>query len=224
MIEDTWEPTKEDIDWTDDHLDKMNDGDTWGVADAVLRKTGHQKMEVVSMTSASLLPLQRIAKVLKALDVELDLTGAELVEDAQAAAQASAQEWTCTHEGCEERLANFDLESGEWVVLDADSESWRVLLTHTGEDGEEHQVAVAPMDYHLLAGDDLFFSWKGHRVLERHEIIDMADEGRLLQQLNDGRVFIMPTVWKEHHTEHHTETIIPPHLRGLIFVFGDEEE
>jgi hypothetical protein len=57
------------------------------------------------------------------------------------------------------------------------------------------------------------------RVLERHEIIRLADEDTLLSKLKNEEVFVMPT--------NYGGELIPPHLRGLIFVIpsvGDEEE
>ena len=32
MIEDKWEPTEEDLEWTKEHYERMQVGDTWGVA------------------------------------------------------------------------------------------------------------------------------------------------------------------------------------------------
>jgi hypothetical protein len=208
MIEDNWSPSEEDIEWTREHFARMAEDDTWGVADAVLRKTG-SGLIVVSMSPASMLPLNRIAVVCEAIGIDFDSSGAEMVEDAQAAAQQSAREWT--HPDTGEPLVNFDLEGAEWVCMSPEEEAWRVVIRQ-GED----EIALSPMDYHLLAGDELFFSWKGKRVLERHEIIELADEGGLVERLTLGNVFIMPTVYED--------VLVPPHLRGLIFVFGDEEE
>ena len=39
-----------------------------------------------------------------------------------------------------------------------------------------HVVNMTPMDYHLIAGDDLFFNWRGLRVIERGEAIQLADD------------------------------------------------
>ena len=214
MITDNWIPAEEDIEWTREHYEKMSMGDTWGVADAVLRKDEDNILTVLKASPASLLPLERIKKVCALIGVDMIADDAELIQDPQAAAQAAAEEWTSPNTGIP--LVNFDLENAEWVLLDPDEESWRVAIRHHDE-GDTDEVALSPMDYHLLAGDDLFFTWDNMRVLERHEIIDMADEGDIVRALENDTVVIMPSVWKEKP--------VPPHLRGLIFnTKGIEEE
>lgn len=216
MIEDGWEPTPEDVSWTKETINKMSVGDTWGVADAVLQKVDDDHFDVLKLSPASILPLQRVGKVLNALDVELTTDNAELVEDAQAAAQQSAQTWTCPSSGVP--IVNFDLDKPEWVCIEEGEETWRVIVSHTNDEGDVFEVPLSPMDYHLVAGDDLFFTWDNMKVLERHEIIIMADEGTLTKALNEKEVVIMPTMWNE--------SLVPPHLRGLIFStkVKDEEE
>lgn len=216
MIEDGWEPTPEDVSWTKETINKMSVGDTWGVADAVLQKVDDDHFDVLKLSTASILPLQRVGKVLNALDVELTTDNAELVEDAQAAAQQSAQTWTCPSSGVP--IVNFDLDKPEWVCIEEGEETWRVIVSHTNDEGDVFEVPLSPMDYHLVAGDDLFFTWDNMKVLERHEIIIMADEGTLTKALNEKEVVIMPTMWNE--------SLVPPHLRGLIFStkVKDEEE
>jgi len=213
MIADDWIPQEEDINWTREHYEKMSMGDTWGVADAVLRKDEDNILTVLKASPASLLPLERIKKVCDLIGIDLVADNAELIQDPQAAAQAAAEEWTSPNTGIP--LVNFDLESAEWVLLEEEEESWRVIIRHYDE-GDTDEVAISPMDYHLLAGDELFFSWDGMQVLERHEIIDMADEGTIMRALEDNTVVIMPTVWKE--------KTVPPHLRGLIFNTKSIEE
>tara|TARA_R110001632_G_scaffold1417_11_gene6266 strand:- start:6656 stop:7303 length:648 start_codon:yes stop_codon:yes gene_type:complete len=214
MITDNWIPAEEDIEWTREHYEKMSMGDTWGVADAVLRKDEDNILTVLKASPASLLPLERIKKVCALIGVDMIADDAELIQDPQAAAQAAAEEWTSPNTGIP--LVNFDLENAEWVLLDPDEESWRVAIRHHDE-GDTDEVALSPMDYHLLAGDELFFTWDNMRVLERHEIIDMADEGDIVRALENDTVVIMPSVWKEKP--------VPPHLRGLIFnTKGIEEE
>jgi hypothetical protein len=207
MIEDDWEPEQKDIEWTKQHVEQMSIGDTWGVADAVMRKVSDSMLMVVNASPNSIMSLQRIDKVLQKFDVVLDASQAELIQDPQAAAQESAQEWTCPTSGIP--LVNFDLDEPEWILLDDKQESWRVIIKTTDDESVEYQVEVSPMDYHLLAGDELFFSWKGDSVMERHEIIEVVDEGVLLTKMSEGSVYVMPS---EYMGE-----VIPPHLRGLIF-------
>ncbi len=214
MIEDGWEPAQEDVNWTKETIDKMSIGDTWGVADAVLRKIDDDHFDVLKASPASILPLQRVKKVLNELNVELTSDNAELVEDAQAAAQQSAETWTCPNSGVP--IVNFDLDKPEWVCIEEGEETWRVIVSHTNEEGDVFEVPLSPMDYHLVAGDELFFTWDKMKVLERHEIIIMADEGTLSKSLNDKEVVIMPTMWNE--------SLVPPHLRGLIFSTKVQEE
>ena len=216
MIEDNWEPTQDDIDWTKEHYERMQVGDTWGVADAVIRKD-EDELVVIKATPQSILPLQRIAKVCHALGIKLSAEEAEMVEDSMEAAQETAQSWA--HEESGELLVNFDLEEPTW--LETEQGEWRVLIKH--EDG--HEQHLSPMDYHLLAGDDLFFSWRGMQVLERNEIIDLADESKFIDALKSGEIFVMPTEITTHLTEHSITETTPPHLRGLIFRYAwDEEE
>jgi hypothetical protein len=59
----------------------------------------------------------------------------------------------------------------------------------------------------------------GMNVLERGEIIEIADSGTMMKELEDASVVIMPSNWNGR--------AVPPHLRGLIFRTnerGDEEE
>ena len=224
MIQDDWKPTQDDIDWTKEQYARMQIGDTWGVADAVLRKDEDNVLTILQASPASLLPLERIKTVCEEIGVHLNSEGAEMVHDAQAAAQQAAQEWTCPESGIP--VVNFDLEKPEWICIDEEQESWRVVVRHETDEGKTHEVQLSPMDYNLVAGDELFFSWNGMRVLERHQIIEMADEMTLLDSLTKGEVFIMPTELTTFETEHSITQLIPPHLRGLIFSASvrDEEE
>ncbi len=214
MIEDEWEPTEDDIEWTRGQLERMQVGDTWGVADSVLRKDIDNVLTVVQASPASIMPLQRIGKVCAQIGYKLITEGAEIIHDPQAAAQQAAQEWE--HEGIP--VVNYDLENAEWMCIDPDAESWRVIVRHESDDPDKpHEVALSPMDYNLVAGDELFFTWDGMRVLEREEIIEMADNDTLMANLGAGFLIIMPTTWNKR--------LVPPHLRGLIFYkHRDEEE
>jgi len=216
MIEDEWTPSDDDTEWMKNHLAQMQVGDTWGVADAILRKDIDNVLTVTQASPASILPLERIRKVCAQIGYKLITDGAKVIHDPQAAAQESAQEWACTHKDCEERIVNFDLENAVWNQLDDDF-SWRVMVTHETPEGDTHEVALSPMDYNLVAGDELFFTWDGMRVLEREEIIEMADNDTLMANLGAGFLIIMPT--------RHEGVVVPPHLRGLIFYkHRDEEE
>jgi len=213
MIEDNWEPTEDDIEWTRGQLERMQVGDTWGVADSVLRKDIDNVLTVVQASPTSIMPLQRIGKVCAQIGYKLNTEGAEIIHDPQAAAQQAAQEWE--HEGIP--VVNYDLENAEWMCIDPDAEAWRVIVRHESDDPDKpHEVALSPMDYNLVAGDELFFTWDGMIVIERDEIIEMADNDTLMANLSAGFVIIMPTTWRGR--------LVPPHLRGLIFRTNRDEE
>lgn len=207
MIEDNWEPTQDDLEWTKAHYERMQVGDTWGVADAVIRKD-EDGLVVIKATPQSILPLERIGKVCVQLGISLTAEDAEMVDDSMKAAQEAAQSWV--HEESGALLVNFELEEPTW--FENEEGEWRVLLKH--DDGFEQ--SVAPMDYHLLAGDDLFFSWKGMQVLDREALIDMADDTTFVDSLKSGEVLLMPSEWQG--------DVIPPHLRGLVFRTSRDEE
>ena len=207
MIEDKWEPTEEDLEWTKEHYERMQVGDTWGVADAVIRKD-EDGFVVIKATPQSILPLERIAKVCHALDINLTAEEAEMVDDSMQAAQEAAQSWA--HEESGALLVNFELEDPTW--FETDEGEWRVLIKH--DDGYEQ--ILSPMDYHLLAGDDLFFTWKGMQVMERETLIDMADDTTFVDALKNGDILLMPSEWRG--------DVIPPHLRGLMFRTSRDEE
>jgi len=207
MIEDKWKPTEEDLEWTKEHYERMQVGDTWGVADAVIRKD-EDGFVVIKATPQSILPLERIAKVCHALNISLTAEEAEMVDDSMQAAQEAAQSWV--HEESGALLVNFELEEPIW--LEENENEWRVLIKH--DDGYEQ--LLSPMDYHLLAGDDLFFTWKGMQVMEREALIEMADDMTFVDALKNGDILLMPSEWRG--------DVIPPHLRGLMFRTSRDEE
>ena len=210
MIEDNWKPAEEDIKWTKEHFERMQVGDTWGVADAILKKEDAGFI-VERASPASVSPLERIRKVCVEIGISYDDTSVEIIEDPQAAAQESAKEWVCPESGIP--LVNFDLDNPEWIMIEEDV--WRVAIHHPDDD-DVSAVMLSPMDYHVLAGDDLFFSWKGMRVVDRAELIGAADMGGFATKLITGEFIVMTT---EYEGE-----LIPPHLRGLVFrTLGEEE-
>jgi len=206
MIEDNWEPTAEDIEWTKEHYERMQIGDTWGIADAVLLKE-EDGFRITKATPSSILPLERIGKVCVEIGITLTAEGVEVIEDPMQAAQETAQEWV--HEESGVPLVNFDLEGAEW--RETENGEWRVSVKH-----EDDEQELAPMDFHLIAGDELFFSWDGMNVLERGEIIEIADAGTLMKGLEEESIVIMPSNWNGR--------LVPPHLRGLIFKARRDEE
>jgi len=221
MIQDEWQPKEEDVEWTREQFKRMSVGDTWGVADAVLRKEDNNTLKVIQASPSSILPLERISKVCEVLEVFFDTSETQIVHDPQAAAQEAAQEWACPKSGIP--IVNFDLENAEWIeVLHGEESTWRVLVRHESDDPDEpHTVELSPMDYNLVAGDDLFFTWRDQqgetwRVIEREEIIELADKDAFNRPLVDEMIFVMPSMYEG--------VIIPPHLRGLIFTPADRPQ
>jgi|DEB0MinimDraft_4_1074332.scaffolds.fasta_scaffold02746_6 hypothetical protein len=226
MIQDEWQPEEKDVEWTREQFKRMSVGDTWGVADAVLRKDDDNTLKVIQASPSSILPLERIKKVCEVLEVSFDVSEAELINDPERAAQEAAKEWV--HPESEIPITNFDLENAQWneVTHEGMQGAWEVVVEHESDDPDNpHRVTMTPMDYHLVAGDELFFSWRGQdglvwRVIEREEIIALADSGTFLEPLafTNEMLLVMPTMYEG--------VVIPPHLRGLIFTPRprDEEE
>tara|TARA_R110002051_G_scaffold69508_6_gene125065 strand:- start:747 stop:1427 length:681 start_codon:yes stop_codon:yes gene_type:complete len=226
MIDD-WKPAQDDIDWTREHLNSMAVGDTWSVSGALIEKTGKDELALRQFPAESSMAIERVAKVCVEIDVNLDINEAELIEDPMEAAQKAAQEWV--DPASDIPLINFDLENATWSVnavpsQDEQGESviidqWTVRVTHPNEDGDEHEVLMTPMDYHIIAGDDLFFSWQGMRVIEREEAIVLADDReKLMGGLADSTIELLGT--------NHNDSVVPPHLRGMLMTHTnlDEEE
>ena len=226
MIQDNWQPEEKDVEWTREQFKRMSVGDTWGVADAVLRKDDNNTLKVIQASPSSILPLERIKKVCEVLEIFFDASEAELVNDPERAAQEAAKEWVHPESGIP--ITNFDLENAQWneVTHEGMQGAWEVVVEHESDDPDNpHRVTMTPMDYHLVAGDELFFSWRDQegytwRVIDREEIIALADSGTFHEPLafTEQMLLVMPSMYEG--------VIIPPHLRGLIFTPRprDEEE
>tara|TARA_R110000744_G_scaffold274263_1_gene387428 strand:- start:313 stop:993 length:681 start_codon:yes stop_codon:yes gene_type:complete len=224
---DNWTPAQDDIDWTRNHFDSMAVGDTWSVSGALLEKTDASELTLRQYPPESSMAIERVAAVCNQIDVKFESEGSELIEDPMDAAQKAAQEWV--DPASDIPLINFGLENATWFVnavpsQDEQGESviidqWSVRITHPNEDGDEHEVLMTPMDYHIIAGDDLFFAWKGMRVIEREEAIELADNReKLMDGLADSTIELLGTM--------HNDTAVPPHLRGMFMAHTnlDEEE
>ena len=227
MIDD-WTPAQEDIDWTQSHFDSMAIGDTWSVSGALLEKSGDKELVLRQYPAESSMAVERVANVCSEIGIVLDTKDAQLIEDPVKAAQDAAQEWTCPDTNIP--LVNFNLEGAVWsmnVVPSEDEqgesmliEQWAVRITHPNEDGDEHEVFMTPMDYHMIAGDDVFFTWREMRVIEREEAIRIADD--IILELLEGRVILLGESLKQDEEEH----IVPPHMRGMLVKttsLGEEE-
>lgn len=226
---DNWTPQQEDIDWTRQHTNTMAVGDTWTVSGALIEKTDKDVLTLRQYPAESAMAIERVARVCAEIDITFNVKEAQLIEDPLEAAQNAAKEWADPESGIP--LVNFDLENAEWIinVVPSQDESgktvlidqWTVRITHAKdeEEGEAHEVFMTPMDYHLVAGDDLFFNWQGYRVIEREEAILLADDGSLIPMLQNGTVILFGT--------QHKEMAVPPHMRGMLVSsntnLGEEE-
>ena len=229
MIDD-WTPAQDDMDWTKNHFDNMALGDTWSVSGALLEKTDKAELTLRQYPAESAMAVERVAIVCNHIDVVFNSKDAELIEDPMEAAQQAAKEWV--HPESQIPLANFDLANALWSVIavpsqDAEgnavlTDQWVVRITHANENGDDYEVNMTPMDYHLIAGDDLFFSWKGMRVVEREEAIKLADDGVIVTHLLDKQIILLGS----EYVDDEENFIVPPHLRGMLFsrITIDEEE
>lgn len=219
MIDD-WTPAQEDMDWTKEHFDSMALGDTWSVSGALLEKVDKDELALRQYPPESSMAVERIAIVCNQIDIKFSSAQAELIEDPMAAAQKAAQEWTDPESDIP--LVNFNLAEAEWSVSAVPSQDesgsavlidqWTVRVLHPNDDGDDHEVIMTPMDFHLIAGDDLFFTWKGLRVIERDEAIELADNGLTMTRLSEGDVILLGS----NHTEDEEKFVVPPHLRGML--------
>ena len=226
---DNWTPQKEDLDWTQNHFDNMAIGDTWSVSGALIEKTSDAELTLRQYPVESAMAVDRVGKVCDEINIEFQTEGATMIDDPIKAAQLAAKEWVDPESNIP--LANFDLENAEWEVhavpsVNEEGESviidqWTVRITHDNdeEEGELHVVNMTPMDYHLIAGDDLFFNWRGLRVIERGEAIQLADDERVMELFGSEVILLGST--HEGHT-------VPPHMRGMMVTrldeVGSEEE
>lgn len=231
MIDD-WTPQQEDIDWTKEHANSMAVGDTWSVSGALIEKTGDTELTLRQYPAESAMAVERVAKVCAAIPIDFNAKEAELIQDPMEAAQNAAQQWVEPESGIP--LVNFDLDNAEWSMTAVPSQDesgnsiivdqWVVRITHPNEDGDEHEVLMTPMDYHLVAGDDVFFTWRGMRVVEREEAIQLANSREFLLQMLDGGVNLLGDTFVD---EDESESHVPPHMRGMLVTklptLGEEE-
>jgi len=230
MIDD-WKPAEEDMDWTERHFDSMAVGDTWSVSGALLEKTEEKQLTLRQYPAESSLAVQRVQLVCEAINIDFNSEGSQLIVDPMKAAQQAAQEWQDPESGIP--LVNFDLANPHWSVSavpsqDAEgnavlTDQWTVRITHPNEEGDAHEVLMTPMDYHLIAGDDLFFTWNDMRVLERQEAIEIGNSREYMLQMIDGNIMLLGDTL----VNDEEETLeVPPHLRGMLMtrITTDEEE
>ena len=189
----TWEPSEDDVNWTRDQLDSLAIGDTWNTGDMQYQRTGETELSLVSRAERAELAHERVLAVLSALewscvDDAAIITSDDPMEQLQQA-QENAQSWECPAEECDTTLVDCDLNDIEWENggmfpamspdgTETEAERWFVNLKCVGC----HEIIkMNPLDYALLAGDDLFHTYKAgewaYEVLSRERMIEVIDNG-----------------------------------------------
>jgi hypothetical protein len=229
---DKWTPSEEDKQWTKNQIDSMVVGDTWSVSGALFEKTNDEELSLRHYPTESAIAISRIIKVCESIDYVTNIDEAQMIDDPMQAAQDAAKEWEDPESGIP--LVNFDLANAEWILnaiptQDAQGNSiiidqWTVQITHPNPNGDAHEVIMSAMDYHTIAGDDIFFSWNGLRVIERGEAITLADKSDVILQMIEGNIIILGTKY----IDGMSVMVVPPHMRGMMVspnaAFKDEEE
>ena len=213
-----WEPTEQDIEWTRGYVAELEDDATWTAGEMMYQKTGDTQLTLIQRTERAAEAHERVAKVLDAIEWDCIVSDdlriiptdpQEQVEQAQ----ETARQWICPTEECETRLVNCDLDDVAWRNMgmqpaitpdgtETQAERWLVVMGCVGC-GEE--LRMNPLDYALLAGDDLFHTFHTERViykvLSREQTIELIDAGGEGLALGSRGVF---------------GESIPPHMQGAF--------
>jgi len=228
-----WQPEPQDVEWTRQVIDHLEDGQDWMEGEMCFRKTDDKVLTLLTRTERAEKAIERVKIVLGELDWTLVEEMAKIIpDDPQAAAemmQKEAESWTCPV--CKEhRVVNMDLEHAIWGVkgdtnyVDEEGgvesyERWIVtILCDCGE-----PVYLSPDDYYLIAGEVNFYTWNfvdeegmawAARVMATEQIVKCVDSD-VLGQLN---AFHLGTTFQGN--------AIPPHMRGTfcLMVTGAQEE
>jgi len=217
-----WEPTEEDIDWTRGVVESLEIGQDWMEGEMAFRRTGDTTLTLLTRTERAESAADRVASVLQTIEWELDETQAKIIPDdpmlAAEMMQKEALSWMCP--SCTAvPVVNMALENGEWQMLGN--------TQYVGEDGETtlvdrwvvgltcdcgEEVYLAPDDYYLIAGEDLFYTWEGLVPVQPEQIVEAVDKG------NWEDLYARPlgSEWDGNP--------VPPHMRGLMCVRRKEEE
>ena len=211
-----WEPTEQDIEWTRGYVAELEDDATWTAGEMMYQKTGDTQLTLIQRTERAVEAHERVVKVLDAIEwecVEADdlriipTDPQEQIEQAQ----ETARQWVCPNEDCDTRLVNCDLDSVAWQSMgmqpavmpdgtETEAERWLVVMPCAGCDDP---LRMNPLDYALLAGDDLFHTFDSgraiYKVLSREQVIEFIDAGGSGIALGSRGLF---------------DESIPPHMQG----------
>jgi hypothetical protein len=226
-----WEPTEQDIEWTRGYVAQLEDDATWTAGEMVYQKTGDAQLTLIQRTERAVEAHERVTKVLEAIEWDC-ITSEDLriiptdPQEQVEQAQETARQWVCPSEDCDTRLGTCDLDAVTWQSMgmqpammpdgtETEAERWLVVMPCAGC---SDPLRMNPLDYALLAGDDLFHTFHTERVtykvLSREQTIEMIDAGDAGLALGSRGVF---------------GEAIPPHIQGAYCkveekTASDEEE
>jgi len=212
-----WEPTEDDLAWTREQLDALDEGHVWNTGEVQYQHTGDKQLLLLTRTERAAGAHERICTV-------LDTLGWTCVDDAAVItpddpveqliqAQQFAKEWRCPNDGCETLLIDCALEGAVWVNhglqlavapdgTETEAERWLVDVACVDCSSV---IAMNPLDYALIAGDDLFHTFRcdglTYRVLSREATIALIDSGGNGVALGSRGI---------------RDESIPPHIQGAF--------
>jgi len=223
-----WSPEQSDLDWTLKQLNALGVDEVWSTGEMQYKRTGVKELSLLTRTERAGEAHARLLTVLSELGWSCDDSGAAITPDdpmeQMLHAQREAQDWACPSEDCDTRLVDCGLEKARWVSHglqlavnpntgdETEAERWLVHLrcVDCAED-----IRMNPLDYALIAGDDLFHTYTTathvYHTLSREALIALVDAGEgdtgtaLGSRDLDG-------------------DLLPPHLQGTFCLISDRLE
>ena len=212
-----WTPTDTDLEWTRAQLDALGMGEVWDAGEMKYQRTGEAQLTLLTRTERATEAHGRVLIALESLewecvDGDAIITPDDPVEQLQQA-QEFAREWRCPNEECETLLVDCDLDAAAWVNMgmqpaialdgsEMEAERWLVDVPCISC---ATPVPMNPLEYALIAGDDLFHTFSTpevtYRVLSREQTIALIDEG--------GEGFALGSRGINNEA-------IPPHMQGAF--------
>ena len=226
MSEDNWEPSKEDIEWTEKILETLEPGKSWVEGEMLFYCSEDKTLSLVSRTERAEEPARRVGIVLEKLGWNHITDDVTIIPNDPLVAMEEAQKiatgWMCPH--CEdERIINFDLQKVTWesqgkhkALTEDGIEEFTRWCVHSYCPKCKEKVVLTPEDYALIAGEEAFYTWYTDkyviRAMHREDIIDMVDNKR------DIVTDVIGTDWHG--------IVVPPHMQGTFVSMTpiDEEE
>lgn len=226
-----WSPEKSDLDWTLKQLNALGVDEVWSTGEMQYKRVGVKELTLLSRTERAGQAHARLLTVLGELGWSCDDSEASITPDdpmeQMLHAQRDAQDWVCPSEGCDTRLVDCGLENAQWVSHgpqlavnpntgeETQAERWLVHLTcvNCADD-----IRMNPLDYALIAGDDLFHTYNTvtytYHTLSREALIALVDSGEGDTGIALGSMDL-------------DGNVLPPHLQGTFCLISnrlDSEE